>query len=122
MASILIADDQEKIRNMLKSLFEQYNHTVSLAANGKEALGLYRSQAFDLVITDIIMPDMEGIETIRELKKLDPKVKIIAMSGGGSVRAMEYLRMAAMLGALRTVEKPFDVREMLDTVRFCLEE
>lgn len=122
MANILIADDQEKIRQMLKSLFEQYNYTVSIAANGKEALNLFRSQPFDLVITDILMPDMEGIETIRELKKLDPKVKIIAMSGGGSVRAMEYLRMAGMLGALRTIEKPFNVREMLDAVGFCLGE
>ena len=122
MANILIADDQEKIRQMLKSLFEQYDYTVSVAENGKEALNLFRSQTFDLVITDIIMPDMEGIETIRELKKLDPKIKIIAMSGGGSVRAMEYLRMAGMLGALRTIEKPFDVRTMLDAVRFCLED
>lgn len=122
MANILIADDQEKIRQMLKSLFEQYDYTVSVAENGKEALNLFRSQTFDLVITDIIMPDMEGIETIRELKKLDPKIKIIAMSGGGSARAMEYLRMAGMLGALRTIEKPFDVRTMLDAVRFCLED
>ncbi len=122
MANILIADDQETIRQMLKSLFEQYTYTVSVAANGKEALNLFRSQTFDLVITDIIMPDMEGIETIRELKKLDPKIKIIAMSGGGTVRAMEYLRMAGMLGALRTIEKPFDVRKMLEAVRLCLDE
>lgn len=119
MAHILIADDQEKIRQMLKSLFEQYGHEVTLATNGREVLNQF-ADTIDLVVTDILMPDMEGIETIRELRKLDADVKIIAMSGGGTIGATEYLRMAGMFGAKRTIEKPFDVREMLEAVAECL--
>jgi CheY-like chemotaxis protein len=122
MASILVADDQEKIRQMLKSLFEQYGHEVTLAANGREALQRFKTMAIDLVVTDILMPDMEGIETIRELKKINPSIKIVAMSGGGTVGASEYLRMAGMFGARRTIEKPFDVVEMLNAVKACLGE
>jgi DNA-binding NtrC family response regulator len=122
MAYILVADDQEKIRQMLKSLFEQYGHEVTLAANGKEALSKFQPDKIDLVVTDILMPDMEGIETIRELQKIKSDVKIIAMSGGGTVGAMEYLRIAGMFGAKRTIEKPFDVREMLTAVDECLKD
>ena len=68
------------------------------------------------------MPNMEGIETIRELRKVDADVKIIAMSGGGTIGATEYLRMAGMFGAKETIEKPFNVRDMLDIVSECLKE
>ncbi|MBM3262441.1 MAG: response regulator [candidate division Zixibacteria bacterium] len=120
MALILVADDQEQIRLMLKSLFEQFGYEVLLAINEPEALARYHSQPADLVITDIMMPDMEGIETIRELRKINPGVRIIAMSGGGTIRANEYLRMASMFGARRVIEKPFDLRDMLIAVRACL--
>ena len=75
MAHILIADDQEKIRPMLKSLLEPCGHEVTLAINGREALNQFRPDKIDLFITDILMPDMEGIETIRELSKGDADVK-----------------------------------------------
>ena len=122
MAHILIADDQEKIRPMLKSLLEPRGHEVTLAINGREALNQFRPDKIDLVITDILMPDMEGIETIRELRKVDADLKIIAMSGGGTIGATEYLRMAGMFGAKETIEKPFNVRDMLDIVLECLKE
>ena len=122
MAHILVADDQEKIRNILKSLLERYGHTVTVATNGKEALQAYSSRPTDLLITDILMPDMEGIETIRAFRKLDPNIKIIAMSGGGTVEANEYLRMAQLFGAKRTISKPFDVLEILNAVNEVLAE
>lgn len=121
MAHILVADDQESIRALLAALLKQYGYEVTLAANGREALALYRSRPIDLVITDIIMPDMEGIETIRELRKLNPDAKIIAMSGGGTGRAADYLRVASMFGVNQVIEKPFDMPGMLKAVRFCLE-
>ena len=122
MAHILIADDQEKIRPMLKILLEPCGHEVTLAINGREALNQFRPDKIDLVITDILMPDMEGIETFRELRKVDADIKIIAMSGGGTIGAAEYLRMAGMFGAKETIEKPFNVRDMLDIVSECLKE
>lgn len=122
MAHILIADDQEKIRQMLKSLLEQYGHEITLAINGREALNPFRPDKIDLVITDILMPDIAGIETIRELRKVDADVKIMAMSGGGTIGATGYLRMAGMFGAKETIEKPFNVQDMLDIVSECLKE
>ena len=122
MAHILIVDDQEKIRPMLKSLLEQYGHEVTLAIRGREALNPFRPDKIDLVITDILMPDMEGIETIRELRKVDADVKIMAMSGGGTIGATGYLRMAGMFGAKETIEKPFNAQDMLDNVSECLKE
>ena len=122
MAHILVADDQEKIRNMLKSLFEQFGHTVTVATNGKEAIQFYGENPADIIVTDILMPDMEGIETIRALRRIKSDVKIIAMSGGGTVGPDEYLHMAELFGAKRTIQKPFDVREVLDAVQVCLDE
>ena len=122
MAHILVADDQEKVRNILKSLFERDGHTVVLATNGKEALQSYQEQPAEIVVTDILMPDMEGIETIRELKRINPNVKIIAMSGGGTIEANEYLEMAVLFGAKQTISKPFDVLEMLEALRSCIED
>jgi DNA-binding response OmpR family regulator len=122
MAHLLIVDDQPTILQMLQKLFEQQGYEVSLAANGREALRAFQANRIDLVVTDILMPDMEGIETIRELRKLDPDVKIIAMSGGGTVQANEYLHMAAMFGARRTIQKPFEIRVILEAVRACLKE
>ena len=122
MAHILIADDQEEIRPMLKSLLEPCGHEVTLAINGREALNQFCPDKIDLVITDILMPDMEGIETVRELRKMDADVKTMTMSGGGTIGATEYLRMAGMFGAKETIEKLFNVRDMLDIVSECLKE
>ncbi|MBT5873675.1 MAG: response regulator, partial [Candidatus Latescibacteria bacterium] len=79
-------------------------------------------QPAEIVVTDILMPDMEGIETIRELKRINPDVKIIAMSGGGTIEANEYLKMALLFGAKSTISKPFDVLEMLEALRACIED
>jgi len=86
------------------------------AADGIEGLEIYRQEPTDLVITDLIMPEKEGIETIIELKRDFPEVKIIAMSGGGRIEPESYLNIAQKLGALQTLTKPFDRKELLEAV------
>jgi CheY-like chemotaxis protein len=107
MARILLIDDDEPFRNVLKVSLEQMGHDISEARDGREGVSLYTDGAFDVVITDLIMPDKEGIETIMDLRKLNPAVKIIAMSGGGRVTSVDYLQIARQVGAKRILAKPF---------------
>jgi YesN/AraC family two-component response regulator len=101
-------------------VFTPVGHKVdglSLDKMGKASMRLFREEAADLVITDIIMPDQEGIETIMELRRDFPEVKIIAISGGGRVRPDEYLHMAKTMGAHLTLLKPFEQQELLSAVQ-----
>jgi CheY-like chemotaxis protein len=107
MASVLVVDDEPAIREVLRHILEREGHAVAEAENGRKAMRRLREAAVDLVITDIIMPEQEGMETISEIRRLRPDVKIIAMSGGGRRLSMDFLPMAARLGADRTIEKPF---------------
>jgi CheY-like chemotaxis protein len=106
----------------LKEVLENFGYEVLTTANGKEALQVFQEQMPKLVITDIIMPEKEGIETIRELRKLAPNVKIIAVSGGGIGSADIYLKIAKSVGADRTIEKPMVIDELISTVRELLPE
>ncbi len=117
MARILVIDDDGDIRKMLRLMLEREGYEVVEATNGKEAIGLNRKEPADLVMTDIIMPERDGLETIRELRRDFPDTKIIAMSGGGYVGPTEYLNMAAKFGALSTFTKPFERGEILEAVR-----
>ena len=90
---------------------------VGQALTGREGIECYRENPADLIITDIIMPDKEGIETIRTLKKEYPDVKIIAMSGGGKNRPDDYLKLAEVLGAIHTFDKPIRKDELLETIK-----
>jgi CheY-like chemotaxis protein len=112
MSHILLIDDDDLLRPMLCAMLEEMGHTVTEARNGKEGTRLYRSVAADLVLTDLIMPEKEGIETIMDLRKDFPGVKIIAMSGGGRVSAADYLRIAQQVGAGRILSKPFSEDEL----------
>jgi DNA-binding NtrC family response regulator len=117
MARILVIDDDEQIRDLLLLTLERAGHEVVAAANGEEGTRLYRSQKQDLVITDILMPEKEGIMTIFELRHDFPDVKIIAISGGGQFGpSSHYLEMAKHIGALLTIAKPFDSKELLEAV------
>lgn len=122
MADILVADDEQSIRSILRMVLQMAGHTVSVAANGDEVLELANNKKFDLIITDIIMPKKEGIETILELKKLNPGIKIIAISGGGRKGSMDFLQVAEMVGAAYTIPKPFEPDEVVDIVKKCLDE
>ena len=108
MSRILIIDDDVVTREILNEILEMEGYQVANAGNGKTGLRLHREEPFDLIITDIIMPEMEGLETIRELRRISPKVKIIAISGGGRLGPDGYLTMAEKMGANHTFDKPLD--------------
>ena len=117
MARIIIIDDNVYILDMLKQTLEREGYEVVETSNGNEGIRLYRENPADLIITDIIMPKKEGLETIMELKRDFPDVKIIAISGGGRVSPEEYLSMAKKLGARYTFSKPFEREKLLAAVR-----
>jgi CheY-like chemotaxis protein len=117
MKRILIVDDDEFVRSMLRTTLIDAGYEVLEASNGRDALTAFRECPDCVVILDIVMPEMEGIETMQRLRQSSPEVKIIAVSGGGSVDAVEYLRLAETFGANRTLYKPLDNRRLLNTLR-----
>ncbi len=121
MACILVVDDDTQIREMLRQMLEMEEYEVLEAANGKEAINLLDDHRVDLVITDLIMPEKEGIETIRDMRKRFPDIRIIAMSGGGVIGPESYLKIAKSLGATKTFVKPIERRVLLDGIREVLE-
>ena len=122
MQKILIIDDDHHILLMIKKMLERAGFEVELASNGNEGLELFKRLQVDLVITDIIMPEKEGLETIREMKRLRADLKIIAMSGGGKVSSDNYLNMAKIFGASRIISKPFSQKQMVSAVQELLGE
>ncbi len=116
MKHILIIDDESQIRLMLRKLLEAEGYGVTVAPNGKEGIRLYNENPMDLIITDLIMPEKEGIETIMELKKKHPDIKIIAMSGGGKNLSDGYLLLAKKMGAMKTFEKPIRKKALLEAI------
>jgi two-component system, cell cycle response regulator CpdR len=117
--SILVVDDEPAIRDLLVIMLETSGHTVSTAEDGVQAPKIMATQAIDVVITDLLMPERDGLEFISEIRKKYPKVKIIAMSGGGHIARDSYLRIAKTFGAQFLLEKPFNqagVLEALETV------
>ena len=116
MQRILIIDDDEQVRTLLRDILTFEGFSVIEAGDGAVGLKLYREQPTDLIMTDLIMPEKEGLETIMALRKEFPNVRIIAMSAGGS-RGHSYLPTAKMLGAAQTLSKPFLRQEAVDAVR-----
>jgi CheY-like chemotaxis protein len=114
---ILIIDDEAQIRSMLKLMLERDGYEVAEAPDGMEAIRNYRQNPADLIITDLIMPNQDGIGMIIALKKEFPNVKIIAMSGGGLNKPEGYLKGARKLGAARTLTKPINRDEMLRAIK-----
>jgi CheY-like chemotaxis protein len=117
MARILVVDDEPSIRDLVALVLELDKHEVVTASDGNSALAAIENSDFDLVVTDLVMPDREGIETIMTIRKTRPTLKLIAMSGGGFGSAGDYLEMAAAVGADRTLAKPFTNDQLLKTVR-----
>lgn len=112
MAKILVIDDSEDIRILLHEALQAAGHSVVEAADGEEGLRSYREHCPDLVITDIVMPNKEGLETIMELRRESPGVKIVAMSGGTRGMVISFLPAAKKLGADYTLPKPFSLAEL----------
>ena len=117
MSVILIIDDDEKFRNMLRQMLERAGYKVDEAADGNEGLRLIKEKQIDLVDVDIIMPEKEGLETIKELRQNFPNLKIIAISGGGRMKPESLLQAAKTMGAHHTFTKPIDQEEMLGAVK-----
>jgi CheY-like chemotaxis protein len=116
MKRILIVDDNAAFRGPLSLLLQQAGYIVETAGEGCTALRLFQQHSFDLVITDLIMPEKEGLETIMELRRMQPDLKIIAISGGGRLNFDSCLEMARLLGASKTLSKPFTARQILEPV------
>jgi DNA-binding response OmpR family regulator len=112
---ILLIDDDTQFRKLVTVMLTSAGYDVQEASNGIAGLASYRQQRADVVLTDILMPEMEGLETIRELRKIDPQVKIIAMSVEGEGR-FGHLTIALRMGARRILHKPFSSDELLTTV------
>ena len=117
MTSILLVDDDEQLRTMLSVVLRRAGYEVQVAIDGIEASNFYRSHPTDLIITDLMMPGKEGLEIIMELRKDYPGARIIAMSGGGRIGTMNYLKVARALGAQEVLEKPFLHHEILEAIR-----
>jgi CheY-like chemotaxis protein len=116
-AKVLVVDDNVELLKMLSKLVSKAGHEAHLAGDGNEALKLAQEHDFDLIITDLIMPGKEGVETILTFKKLHPRTKIVAMSGGGRYASgPDYLDIAENLGVASTLVKPFSTLLFLQTV------
>lgn len=120
MARILLVDDEDSFRRVARLALQRAGHEVFEAKNGRDALRSYPEVDPDLVITDLIMPEKEGLETIQELRQLNPEVRIIAISGGGRLEPMDYLPVARKFGAFCTLAKPFLHHELIQAVHSAL--
>jgi two-component system response regulator (stage 0 sporulation protein F) len=119
MATILIIDDDDLIRVLLRSALEAAGYEVTEAANGRQGLELYRYRRTDLVITDIVMPEMNGLDMLLELTREFLHAKVIAISGAGGEK--NVLDVAKLLGSRQTFQKPFCIPHLLGAVRYELE-
>ncbi|MBD0306269.1 MAG: response regulator [Nitrospiraceae bacterium] len=122
MASILVIDDERHIRDLLRKVLEGAGHTVKEASNGRDAMRIWRESPVDLIITDILMPEQDGLEFIRELRREVPSAKIIALSGGSKRIHLDTLAIAKRFGALHTLHKPFEIKELLNIVGNVLDQ
>lgn len=117
MARVLLIDDDDVLRGALLAVLADAGYEVADAPDGSAGLRLYRERGADLVIVDIFMPEVDGLEVIRALRVDASRPRIIAMSGGGRAENLDTLTVAASLGAARTLRKPFTPRDLLDAVR-----
>jgi CheY-like chemotaxis protein len=117
MKNILIIDDDDLFRGMTKKLLEKSGYTVAEASDGQSGLKVAAEMSPDLIVTDIIMPNMDGLETITALRKNEPTMKIIAVSGGGRIASTCYLPTAKVMGAHKSFDKPFDHNEFLEAIK-----
>lgn len=115
MPSVLVVDDEDQIRQLIRETLEQAGYDVQEARDGKEGLDRYRSKPADLVIMDILMPDQDGLESIMTLRREFPASRVIAITGGSDmIGILNFLDVAKMLGARRTLQKPFEMKTLLD--------
>jgi DNA-binding response OmpR family regulator len=119
---ILVIDDDTLVRDTIERILERKGYSVLVAADGVRGLRMFHSEQPDLVITDIIIPEKEGLQTIREIRGEQPDAKIIAISGGSRIGNMDFLSIAGELGATEIIPKPFDPADLLSMISRCLED
>lgn len=117
MYRLLIIDDDVDLALSLKEILQTYGFSVEIAYNGREGIVMQKKNQYDLIITDIIMPEMDGLEVIMWVRVNSPTTKIIVVSGGGYFDSMDYLKMAKELGAHCVIQKPFEI----DRIKFEIE-
>jgi len=116
MARVLVIEDDGDFRNTLTAMLRSADHEVQSVSNGREALELLASATYDLLITDILMPEVDGIELLTAMRKMSSRLPVIAISGGGSMPASLALSLSTSLGASAVLFKPFYAQELLETV------
>ncbi len=120
--NILLAEDEPQVARLMRMALERSDYEVTCANNGREALGALAEKSFALLITDLVMPDTDGIEAIVEIRERYPDLPILAVSGAGTGNAENYLAVARHLGADSTLAKPFAISELVDRVLALLPE
>ena len=120
--SLLVVDDDSTIREIMQLMLESVGHRVAVAADGQEAIALLATRAFDLVITDMLMPGADGLELLAAVKKSSPGTRVLVMSGGGMIGVNDYLKVAKKLGAHGVLEKPFTSDSLVSAVAELLAE
>ncbi len=116
MAHILVIDDEQGMREAIQKILERAGHRVSIASNGREGLARVANAPPDVVVTDVFMPEKDGIETTIALSRSHPNVKIIAVSGGGRRSNFDFLETARRLGAHGSLQKPVRMTELIDMI------
>jgi DNA-binding response OmpR family regulator len=116
VARIPLIDDDHAVRGMLRMTLALMGDVVIEARNGAEGLAMFHDENVDLLITDIVMPEKEGLEVLMELRHIRPPVKVIAISGGGRKNAVDYLEIAKLMGAGKVLAKPFSNAELVAAI------
>jgi two-component system, chemotaxis family, chemotaxis protein CheY len=117
---ILVIEDNAMVRNTVMRILQSAGYQVVIANDGLQGIHAFRKEQPDLVISDIIMPEQEGIATIRQILGEKPGTKIIAISGGGRIGNTDFLQIARKMGAIDALAKPFDPEELLSRITTCL--
>jgi CheY-like chemotaxis protein len=120
MAKILVIDDNDDLRETIVSVLDDEGYDTLFAPDGASGVKVFGETRPDLVITDLIMPKSNGLDTIRDIKAIDPQARIVAMSGGSLISHEYYLDVAATLGAMHVLSKPFEIDELVRVVAECL--
>lgn len=121
MPGVLIVEDDKELREMLKMMLLRKNFTVLEAENGKAAITHFKPKLTDIVVTDLIMPEEDGLKVVIKLRELKPSIKIIAISGGGKVGPGSYLNLAKALGADAIYSKPFSLNDLVAKIEQLLD-
>ncbi len=120
MPGILIVEDDKELREMLKVSLIRHKYSVIEATDGKDAISHFKPSIIDLVVTDLIMPEEDGLKVIMKLRELKPQLKIIAISGGGKAGPGSYLKLAKALGADAVFSKPFSINDLVSKIESLL--